>query len=253
MAGTLYIVGTPIGNPDDITLRAVRILKRVAIVAAEDPRCTQALFARHAIHTPLTSYHNLNKEDKAPVLIRRLEEGRSMALVSDAGTPMISDPGAFLVTRAVAAGIRVVPVPGPSAVLAALSASGLAGEAFVFLGSLPRQAASRRRLLLRMRGDQCPLVLFESPRRLRRTLREILAVLGNRRMALARDLTKSDESIVRGTAEELLRGLASRPGPSEITLVVEGSPRGARWNKNLARDRSVFGSGRGRSAREVPD
>src|SRR5574341_18993 len=154
MAGILYIVGTPIGHPDDITLRAVRILKRVAIVAAEDPRCTQALFVRHAIHTPLTSYHNLNKEDKTPVLIRRLAEGQSVALVSDAGTPMISDPGAFLVTRALEAGIRVTPVPGPSAVLAALSASGLAGEAFVFLGSLPERAGPRRRLLLEMRGDQ---------------------------------------------------------------------------------------------------
>jgi len=225
MAGILYIVGTPIENPDDITLRAVRILKRVAIVAAEDPRCTQALFARHAIHTPLTSYHNLNKEDKAPVLIHRLEEGQSVALVSDAGTPMIADPGAFLVTRALAAGIRVVPVPGPSAILAALSASGLAGEAFVFLGALPERPAPRRKLLLGLRRDQRPLVLFESPRQLRRTLREILAVLGNRRMALTRDLTKSSETIVRGSAQELLRGLASRHGPGEITLVVEGSRR----------------------------
>jgi len=228
MAGTLYIVSTPIGNPDDITLRAVRILTKVAIVAAEDPRCTQALFAHHAITTPMTSYHDLNKEDKTPVLIRRLEEGQSVALVSDAGTPVVSDPGAFLVRQTLASGIRVVPVPGPSAVLAALSASGLAGEAFVFLGTLPRQKGRRSRLLARMRGDDRPLVLFESPRRLRATLREILAVLGDRRMALARDLTKSGEAIVRGTAKELLRGSASRPGRGEITLVVAGSPRGTR-------------------------
>ncbi|MGH7250684.1 MAG: SAM-dependent methyltransferase, partial [Nitrospiraceae bacterium] len=124
MTGTLYIVSTPIGNPDDITVRAVRILNKVAIVAAEDPRCSQALLAHHAITTPLTSYHDLNKEEKTQVLIRRLEEGQSVALVSDAGTPVISDPGAFLVRQALASGIRVVPVPGPSAVLAALSASG---------------------------------------------------------------------------------------------------------------------------------
>ena len=228
MAGTLYIVSTPIGNPDDITLRAVRILNKVAIVAAEDPRCSQALFAHHAITTPLTSYHDLNKEDKTPVLVRRLEEGQSVALVSDAGTPLISDPGAFLVRQALASGIRVVPVPGPSAVLAALSASGLAGEAFVFLGNLPRQKRRRSRLLAQMRGDARPLVLFESPGRLRTTLREIQAVLGNRRMALARDLTKSGETIVRGTAEELLRGPASHPGRGEITLVVAGRRGGTR-------------------------
>jgi 16S rRNA (cytidine1402-2'-O)-methyltransferase len=228
MAGTLYIVSTPIGNPDDITLRAVRILNKVAIVAAEDPRCTQALFAHHAITTPLTSYHNVNKEDKTPVLIRRLEEGQSVALVSDAGTPVISDPGAFLVRQALASGIRVVPVPGPSAVLAALSASGLAGEAFVFLGSLPRQKERRSRLLAQMRGHDRPLVLFESPSHLRATLREILAVLGDRRMALARDLTKSGEAIIRGTAKELLRGSASRPSRGEITLVVAGGRRGTR-------------------------
>ena len=228
MTGTLYIVSTPIGNPDDITVRAVRILNKVAIVAAEDPRCSQALFAHHAITTPLTSYHDLNKEEKTPVLIRRLVEGQSVALVSDAGTPVISDPGAFLVTQALASGIRVVPVPGPSAVLAALSASGLAGEAFVFLGSLPRQAGPRGRLLLQMRAEHRTLVLFESPGRLRTTLREILAVLGNRRMALARDLTKSGETIVRGTAEELLRRPASRPGRGEITLVVAGSRHGKR-------------------------
>jgi len=160
------------------------------------------------------------------VLIRRLEEGQSVALVSDAGTPLISDPGAFFVRQALASGIRVVPVPGPSAVLAALSASGLAGEAFVFLGTLPRQKGRRSRLLTQMRGDDRPLVLFESPSRLRATLQEIHAVLGNRRMALARDLTKSGETIVRGTAEELLRGSASRPGRGEITLVVAGDRRG---------------------------
>ena len=223
MTGTLYIVSTPIGNLDDITIRAVRILKQVAIVAAEDPRCTQALFAHHAINTPLTSYHNLNKEDKTPVLIRRLGEGRNVALVSDTDTPVISDPGAFLVTQALASGIRVVPVPGPSAVLAALSASGLAGEAFVFLGSLPRQAGPRGRLLFQMRAEHRTLVLFESPGRLRTILREILAVLGNRRIVLAQDVTKSGETFVRGTAEGVLRSVASRPHRGDITLVVEGS------------------------------
>src|SRR5438093_13415059 len=185
MAGILYIVSTPIGNPDDITVRAVRILDKVATVPAEDPRCSQSLIAHHAITTPLTSYHDLNKEDKTLVLIRRLEEGQSVALVSDAGTPLISDPGAFFVRQALASGIRVVPVPGPSAVLAALSASGLAGEAFVFLGTLPRQKGRRSRLLTQMRGVDRPLVRYESRSRLRATLQQLDALHGNQRMALS--------------------------------------------------------------------
>ena len=223
MAGVLHIVSTPIGNPDDITLRALRILKEVAIVAAEDTQSTSALFAYHAIDTPLTSYHNLNKEDKTPVLLRRLEDGQSVALVSDAGTPVISDPGSLLITQALAAGIRVMPVPGPSAILAALSASGLAGDTFVFQGYLPKSTGLRRRLLEQMRGEHRTLILFEYPNRLRVTLEDIRAVLGNRRIVLAQDLTTSCEEFVRGTAEEVLRSVASPPHRGDITLVVEGN------------------------------
>ncbi|MEK6618766.1 MAG: 16S rRNA (cytidine(1402)-2'-O)-methyltransferase, partial [Nitrospirota bacterium] len=222
-AGVLYIVSTPIGNPDDITLRALRILREVAIVAAEDTQSTSALFAHHAIDTPLTSYHNLNKEDKTPVLLRRLEDGQSVALVSDAGTPVISDPGSFLITQALAAGIRVMPVPGPSAILAALSASGLVGDTFLFLGYLPGRTGLRRRLLARLCGEYRTLILFEYPNRLRATVTDIRSVLGNRRIVLAEDLTTSCEEFVRGTAEEVLRSVASRPHRGEITLVVEGN------------------------------
>lgn len=246
MAGVLYIVSTPIGNPDDITLRALRILREVAIVAAEDTQSTSALFAQHAIDTPLTSYHNLNKEDKTPVLLRRLEDGQSVALVSDAGTPAVSDPGSFLITQALAAGIRVMPVPGPSAILAALSASGLAGDTFLFLGYLPGRTGSRRRLLEQMRGEHRTLILFEYPNRLRATVTDIRCVLGNRRIVLAEDLTTSCEEFVRGTAEEVLRSVASRPHRGEITLVVKGSrqqkPPGARTEGKKVRRQRASGS-----------
>ena len=144
MTGSLYIVSTPIGNPDDITLRALSTLKTVAAIAAEDPQCTQALLARHGITTPLTSYHNENMEEKIPVLIQRMKEGQSIALVSDAGTPAIVDPGARLIHEALKQNIPVVSVPGPSALLAALTASNLPGEAFVFIGPLPSQPAACR-------------------------------------------------------------------------------------------------------------
>ncbi|MBI4400165.1 MAG: 16S rRNA (cytidine(1402)-2'-O)-methyltransferase [Nitrospirae bacterium] len=222
MAGLLYIVSVPIGNAEDITLRALRILKEVTVVAAEDTQRTKALFEHHAIDTPLTSYHTLNKEEKAPVLIRRLQEGHSVALVSDAGTPVISDPGYFLVRRALASGIRVVPVPGPSAVLAALPASGLPCDAFVFLGMLPRTGDSRRRLLETVRSEPRTLVLFESPGRLPSTLKELHAVLGHRQIVLARELTKPGEEFIRGIPIEVLKTTAVRPLSGDITLLVEG-------------------------------
>ena len=147
MSGLLYLVSTPIGNPEDMTVRAIRILKEVAIVAAEDTSHAHSLLLHYGIDTPLTSYHDLNKDEKTPLLIGRLHEGQCIALVSDAGTPLISDPGAFLVAQALASGIRVVPVPGPSAVLAALSASGLSSEAFVYQGYLPKKSTERRLVL----------------------------------------------------------------------------------------------------------
>ncbi|MBI3603209.1 MAG: 16S rRNA (cytidine(1402)-2'-O)-methyltransferase [Nitrospirae bacterium] len=222
MAGSLYIVSTPIGNWEDITLRAIRILRDAAIVAAEDTQHTQALCERYGIQTPLTSYHNLNKEDKTPLLIRRLQEGQDVALVSDTGTPVVSDPGAWLITQALKAGIRVIPVPGPSAILAALSVSGLPTEPFLFQGFIPRQATARRRLLETLSRERRTLVLFESPDRLLATLETIGAMFGRRRIVLAKDLTKPSEELIRGTAAEVLRAVTSRPRDGDITLIIEG-------------------------------
>jgi 16S rRNA (cytidine1402-2'-O)-methyltransferase len=222
MAGILYIVSTPIGNLEDISFRALRILKEVAIVAAEDTRHTKTLLTHYGINTPLTSYHDFNKEEKAPVLLERLKEGRSVALVSDAGTPTISDPGYFLITQVLAAGLRVVPVPGASALLAALAASGLPTDAFVFEGFLPRKAGPRRRLLESLREERRTVVVFESPHRLRSSLEVIREVLGARRIVLARELTKLHEEVLRGTAEELLKELDTRTLKGELTLVLEG-------------------------------
>ncbi len=225
MAGSLYIVGTPIGNPDDLSLRAIRILRDVAIIAAEDPQCTQALLVRHGITTPLTSYQNDNKEEKIPVLIQRLREGRSVALVSDAGTPAIVDPGALLIGKALHQGIPVVPIPGPSALLASLSASGLPGDTFVFAGLLPARPAARRNVLRAFRSEQRTIVLFESPRRLPAALKALRAALGNRRIALACNLTTPQERFFRGTIDEILRAHTTPTIEGELTLVVEGARR----------------------------
>ena len=222
MSGLLYLVSTPIGNPEDMTLRAIRILKEVAIVAAEDTSRAHTLFLHYGIDTQLSSYHDLNKEEKTPVLIRRLHEGQSIALVSDDGTPLISDPGSFLVTQALASGIRVVPVPGPSAILAALSASGLPSEAFVYQGYLPKKSTQRRLVLEALQSERRTLILFESPELVRSSLEAIHAVLGNRRIVLAQELTKPNEQFLRGTVEELMMRWSSRLLPSEVTLVVEG-------------------------------
>lgn len=224
-AGTLYIVSTPIGNLEDITLRAVRVLKEVGIIAAEDTRHTKQLCAHFGIATPLTSYHDFNKEEKTAVLLERLRSGADVALVSDAGTPVISDPGYFLLTRSIEAGIRVVPVPGPSAVLAALAASGLPTDCFRFEGFLPRKDGPRSKRLESLREDSASLILFESPHRIGKLLASLRSILGNRRAVLARELTKRFEDFRRGTLDELLAHVQSRPPKGEITLVVEGAPK----------------------------
>jgi len=226
MTGSLYIVSTPIGNPDDLSLRAISTFKTVAVIAAEDPQCTQALLARHGITTPLTSYHNDNKEEKIPVLIQRMHEGQSVALVSDAGTPASVDPGALLVREALRQNISVVAVPGPSALLAALSVSGLPGDAFIFIGPLPRRAAACRTLLHSLRIEPRTLVCFESPQRLPSTLQAIWSDLGNRRLVLACNLTTPQERLLRGTADEIIRMLAARAVQGEVTMVIEGAHPG---------------------------
>jgi 16S rRNA (cytidine1402-2'-O)-methyltransferase len=224
----LYIVSTPIGNPEDITIRAIRVLREAATIAAEDPQQSQALLKHYGIDTPVTSYHNFNKEGKTAVLVEYLRIGQNVALVVDAGTPVVSDPGAFLIAKALESGIRVIPVPGASAVLAAVSVSGISCDTFTFLGFLPRTAGPRRRLLESLAPERRTVVLFEAPHRLRPTLEVIREVFGNCRIMLAKDLTKPSEACVRGPVEELLKSIGFEPVAGELTLVIEADPHSKR-------------------------
>jgi 16S rRNA (cytidine1402-2'-O)-methyltransferase len=219
MPGTLYVVATPIGNLEDVTLRALRVLRDVSVIAAEDTRRTSRLLQHYSISTPTTSLHAHNEHAKTPGLIERIRGGESVALVSDAGTPVVSDPGARLVAAAHAAGLRVEPVPGPSAAIAALSASGFSGDAFVFVGFPPARAGARRKWLGELARDQRPLVLYEAPHRIRDTLADMLSVWGDRTIAVGRELTKAhEELVVKPISDQLGRSLAD--GRGEYTLVV---------------------------------
>ncbi len=225
MPGTLYLVSTPIGNLEDLTFRAHRILQNVSVIAAEDTRHTQTLCRHYKIHTPLTSYHDFNKEEKTPVLLKLLREEKAIALVSDAGTPLISDPGYYLVTRAITADVPVVPVPGPSSVIAALSVAGLPTDAFTFIGFLPKKAVARTRLLQSLQDDSKTIILFETPHRIKATLLTIKEIFGDRRIAIGRELTKAHEEIIRGTAQDILCSNPSRVFKGEMTLVVQGKEK----------------------------
>ncbi len=218
MPGTLYVVATPIGNLEDVTLRALRILRSVDVIAAEDTRRTSRLLQHYSISTPTTSLHEHNEHKKSSLLIGQLLSGESVALVSDAGTPVISDPGARLVAAAHAAGLRVEPIPGPSAVMAALSASGLGGEAFVFLGFPPPRSRQRLKWLNDLAGEPRTLVLYEAPHRIRESLTDMLAVLGDRTVSIARELTKTHEELVTRPISQHLAVIDEPRG--EYTLVV---------------------------------
>jgi len=224
MTGSLYVVSMPIGDPDDITLRALRTLNTVAVIAAEDPRRTQALLARHGVTTPITSYSNVTKQDKIPIFLQRLQEGQSVALVSDAGTPAIVDPGALLIREALHRNIPVISVPGPSAILAALSISDLPSDAFVFIGPLARRSTSRRTQLRRLRSERRTIVCFESPAHLPSTLRMIRTELGNRRIAVACDLTTPQEQWLRGSIDEIICKLDAHDAQRDLTLIIAGAP-----------------------------
>ncbi len=217
--GALYLVSTPIGNLEDITLRALRVLQAVSLIAAEDTRTTRKLLSHYDIHTPLTSYNEHNRRAKTPRLLEALAEG-DVALVSEAGTPAISDPGQHLVDAAWEAGFRVVPVPGPSVLTAALSASGLSTRRFLYLGFLPRQPGPLRRLLRSVRDAAETLVAFEAPHRVRTTLAILREELGDRRAAVCRELTKMHEEVFRGCLSEAAGHFLEPRG--EFTLVVEG-------------------------------
>ncbi len=218
--GTLYVVGTPIGNLEDITLRAIRILKEVDLIAAEDTRVTRTLLNAYQITTPLASFHEFSGAGKVRRLVERLA-GQDVALVSDAGTPGISDPGFPLIRAAIEAGIEIVPIPGPSATLTALVVSGLPMHAFTYLGFMPRKSGERRRLLESLADAPLTQVVYESPHRLVAALSDIVTVLGpDRPLAVGRELTKKFEEIVRGSAAEVLERFQRRAPRGELTLVI---------------------------------
>lgn len=221
MNKSLYIVATPIGNLEDITLRALRILREADLIACEDTRQTRKLLDHYGIAKPTISYHDHNEAARTAELIERLERGESVALVSDAGTPLISDPGYRLVAAAVAAGIAVVPIPGPSAVTGALAAAGLGTDSFRFCGFLPPKTSQRRKVFEELKHESCTLVFYEAPHRILEALEDIAAVMPARPVAIARELTKLHEEFLRGTATELYRTLSARPSvKGEITLLI---------------------------------
>ncbi len=223
--GMLYVVSTPIGNLDDITLRALKILRHVDLIAAEDTRRTRRLLSRFDIHTPLVSYFEHNELKKLDKLLSHMKRGKEIALVSDAGTPGISDPGYRLIQQAVERGIPVVPIPGPSAVIAALSISGLATDSFYFAGFLPRKGGKRRKLLDKLGDLDGTSIIYESPHRLMKTLGDLLEVCGDRQIVVTRELTKAFEEAIRGSICEVINALEGRRIKGEVTIVLAGKGR----------------------------
>jgi len=221
--GTLYIVSTPIGNLEDITLRALKVLGSVRIIAAEDTRHTQKLLHHYDIHTPQTSYHDHNKEEKAAILIDKLKEGHDIALVSDAGTPGISDPGYYLINRAIEENIKITPIPGPTASIAALSISGLPTDAFVFEGFLPAKKAARQKRLREISSERRTIIMFDTPRRVSSSLEDISEILGDRRIVLTRELTKMFEEVIRDRVSNVMDKISGRSLKGEITIIIEGA------------------------------
>jgi len=226
MSSTLYIVSTPIGNLEDITLRALNILKEVDLIACEDTRTSKKLLSRYQIQKPLTSYHEHNEIEKAKELLSLLQEGKSVALITDAGTPGVSDPGFRIVKLASENGIQVVPIPGASAAIAALSISGLPTSSFTFLGFPPKQNKRLIEYLERVKGYPETLIFYESPKRIIKTLEAITEVFGERNASISREITKMYEETLRGFLSEIKSTLESRDSlKGEFVLVVEGDTR----------------------------
>lgn len=222
--GTLYIVGTPIGNLEDITLRALRILKEVDLIAAEDTRRSRKLLSHYDIHVPLISFHEYSKRKKTQKLVDYLREGKNIALVSDAGTPCISDPGVRIVREAIAEGFRVEAVPGVSVLTAGLSVCGLPSDRFAFEGFLDGRKKRRQDQLTNLKEENRSLVLFESPHRLISCLEDIQAIMGDRQICVVRELTKKFEEVLRGETSTVLESLRKRPAiKGEIMLIIEGA------------------------------
>jgi 16S rRNA (cytidine1402-2'-O)-methyltransferase len=225
--GTLFVVSTPIGNLEDMTFRAVRVLREVDLIACEDTRHTRYLLDHHGIDRPVVSYHEHNEAARTADLLSRLQSGQSIALVSDAGTPLISDPGYRVVTAAVEAGIDVVPVPGASAILSALAASGLPTDCFYYGGFLPAKSGQRRRTLSAAAALECTLVFYEAPHRILDALADAAELMPNRQITVAREMTKLHEEYLRGTAAEIASALAARTAvKGELTIVIGKAAEG---------------------------
>ena len=220
--GILYICGTPIGNLEDITLRALKILKEVNLIAAEDTRHTLKLLNHYRINTKITSYYEYNKFKKAPYLVKILKKGQDIALVSDAGMPGISDPGYVLIDLALKNNIKIIPIPGVSALITALVVSGLPTDKFVFEGFLPRKIKERKRYFKSIENEERTIIFYETPHRLKRALKDMLEILGDRKVVLARELTKMYEEIIRGKLSQILSKIDSKEIKGEITLIVQG-------------------------------
>lgn len=225
MSGILYLCATPIGNLEDITLRVLRILKEADLIAAEDTRNSIKLLNHFDIHTPMTSYHEYNKIDKARTLIESLQQGKSIALITDAGTPGISDPGEELVAMCYEAGIEVTSLPGPAACITALTLSGLSTRRFAFEAFLPTDKKERRAVLEELKNETRTIILYEAPHRLRKTLQELYDTLGDRRMTLCRELTKKYETAFQNTILGLIHFYEINEPKGECVLVVEGRSR----------------------------
>jgi len=232
--GTLYVVGTPIGNLEDITLRALRILGEVSLIAAEDTRRARKLLEHYGIKKPVVSYHEYSGKGRVKELIKALQKG-DVALISDAGMPGLSDPGYSLIKAAIEEGINIVPVPGPSALVTALVVSGLPTHNFIYLGFLPRTSSKRKEILEWASRQPCTIVLFEAPHRLLECLEELLEYLGDRPIAVARELTKLHEEIWRGTIRGALEHFAENPPLGECTLVIGGMEE-ERWDEETVKE-----------------
>jgi 16S rRNA (cytidine1402-2'-O)-methyltransferase len=223
--GILYMVATPIGNLEDITVRALRVLKEVDLIAAEDTRHSRILLSTYGIRTPLISLHEHNERERSALIVSKIENGMSVAYVSDAGTPCVSDPGYHLVAAVLENGIHVVPVPGPSAVIAALSVCGFPADQFLFYGFLPPKSNRRRRFLESIKDEEQTLIFYESPARIADAMQEIHEVLGDREVVVARELTKMFEEIRQGRVSVIASGMSRSKARGEFTIIVRGASR----------------------------
>lgn len=259
MSGTLYLCATPIGNLEDITLRVLRVLREVDLIAAEDTRTSGVLLSHFDIHTPLTSYHKFNEEDKAPELVGRLLSGVNIALITDAGTPAISDPGEHLVRLCIDSGVPVTSLPGPSAVITALTISGLSTRRFAFEGFLPTDRKERMERLAALRNEDRTTVIYEAPHRLKKTLSELADQVGaDRSLAMTRELTKKFETVVRGTVADCLLDTEVHEPRGEYVLILGGRPeeemareKAAAWESMSVAEHVAMYEGQGLTRKEA--